>query len=1033
MVDVLRVPFPVLQSSPSLSFKPRLCPLIPPSRRLHLKSNPLLFPLFSSSPSFFKLPLRCSSSSMPLQLSSLSQDSLLYSRAYWVTKTIIAWNVDVVEGSCYLYASKVAALSVTDNGIQGHDLEIKLEEDRSGLPPNVIEKFPHIRDYRAFKLPPVLDAKNLVKCQLAVAEFNSQGKCRNATGLQLPGVLDELFSYDGPLGAFYSAEAVSLCLWAPTAQAVYAHIYKDPVGGSPLEIIPLEETNGVWSTKGPKSWEGCYYMYEVSVYHPSTLHIEKCYANDPYARGLSADGKRTLFVNLHADDLKPEGWDELADMKPDILSFSDISIYELHIRDFSANDDTVNADFRGGYMAFTLKDSAGMLHLKKLSKAGITHVHLLPTFQFAAVDDEKENWKYVANLFNTNSIADSKILEKLPPDSAEQQEKITAIQDDDAYNWGYNPVLWGVPKGSYSSDPNGPCRIVEFRKTIQIVPGYYLRRNTDGFIENSTCVNNTASEHYMVERLIIDDLLSWAINYKVDGFRFDLMGHIMKRTMVKAKDALCSLTKERDGVDGSRIYIYGEGWDFGEVAKNGRGINASQFNICGTGIGSFNDRIRDAMLGGSPFGPPLQQGFVTGLLLEPNGHDHGTKDVEKAMLASAKDHIQVGLAANLRGFVLTDFEGKERKGSEVLCYGGTPVGYAFCPTETWLAHPKLQRDPMKWKSKGVLDEGSLTVLFFRNMLVTITYYKISMVKEWGYSDRVMETLDLDRDQMFFVDQIHVMANLVMVSSVNYVSAHDNETLFDIISLKTPVGISVEDRCRMNHFATSIIALTQGIPFFHAGDEMLRSKSLDRDSYNSGDWFNRLDFTYNSNNWGVGLPPKQKNENSWPLIQPRLADPSFKPQRSHILAAVENFTDVLRIRYSSPLFRLRTANAIQLPFVTLRTHHSETEDQRLLPPERVRFHNTGPSWVPGFIVMSIEDGNEGIPGLAHFSYIVVVFNACPTEESFSSPTLRGRTLQLHPIQVTSTDETVKKSFYEASTGCFTVPARTASVFVEPRKI
>ncbi|MBA0837613.1 hypothetical protein Goarm_009756, partial [Gossypium armourianum] len=152
------------------------------------------------------------------------------------------------------------------------------------------------------------------------------------------------------------------------------------------------------------------------------------------------------------------------------------------------------------------------------------------------------------------------------------------------------------------------------------------------------------------------------------------------------------------------------------------------------------------------------------------------------------------------------------------------------------------------------------------------------------------------------------------------------------------------------------------------------------------------------------------------IQPRLADPSFKPQRSHILAAVENFTDVLRIRYSSPLFRLRTANAIQ---------------------ERIRFHNTGPSWVPGFIVMSIEDGNEGIPGLSQldpiFSYIVVVFNACPTEESFSSPTLRGRTLQLHPIQVTSTDETVKKSSYEASTGCFTVPARTTSVFVEPRKI
>ncbi|XWS66234.1 hypothetical protein CRYUN_Cryun05aG0182100 [Craigia yunnanensis] len=958
MVDELSLPFSVLQSPPPTPFKPRLCPLTPPlRRRFHPKPTPLRFLPFSL-PSFPKQSLHCSSSSMPFQLSSSSQlqYNLLYSRAYWVTKTIIAWDVDVEDGSCYLYASKIAALSVTDDGIQGQDVEIKLEEDSSGLPPHVIEKFPHIRDYRAFKVPPSLDAKNLLKYQLAVAVFHSYGKCSNATGLQLPGILDELFSYDGPLGALYSGEAVSLYLWAPTAQAVYSHIYKDPVAGSPLEIIPLEETNGVWSTKGPKSWEGCYYMYEVSVYHPSTLHIEKCYANDPYARGLSSDGRRTLFVNLDTDGLKPEGWDELADKKPDILSFSDMSIYELHIRDFSANDNTVYPDFQGGYMAFTLQDSAGMLHLKKLSNAGITHVHLLPTFQFAGVDDEKENWKYV----------DSRILEKLPPDSAKQQVQITAIQNDDAYNWGYNPVLWGVPKGSYASDPNGPCRIIEFRKMIQalthiglrivldvvynhlhasgpfdkdsvldkIVPGYYLRRNMDGFIENSACVNNTASEHYMVERLIIDDLLSWAINYKVDGFRFDLMGHIMKSTMVKAKDALCSLTKERDGVDGSRIYIYGEGWDFGEVAKNGRGINASQFNICGTGIGSFNDRIRDAMLGGSPFGHPLQQGFITGLLLEPNGHDHGTKAVEKAMLASAKDHIQVGMAANLRDFVLTDFEGNERKGSEVLSYGGTPVAYALYPTET----------------------------------------------------------------------------------VNYVSAHDNETLFDIVSLKTPVEISVEERCRINHFATSIIALSQGIPFFHAGDEMLRSKSLDRDSYNSGDWFNRLDFTYNSNNWGVGLPPKQKNEKNWPLIQPRLADPSFKPQRSHILAAIENFTNILRIRYSSPLFRLRTANAIQ---------------------ERVRFHNTGPSWVPGIVVMSIEDGNKGVPGLSQldpiFSYVVVIFDACPTEASFISSTLRGRTLQLHPIQVTSTDEVVKNSSYEASSGCFIVPARTTSVFVEPRKI
>jgi pullulanase-type alpha-1,6-glucosidase len=689
------------------------------------------------------------------------------------------------------------------------------------------------------------------------------------------------------------------------------------------------------------------------------LRIEKCIANDPYARGLSADGNRTLLVNLDSDSVKPEGWDSLADEKPDLLSFSDISIYELHVRDFSVRDPTVNPDYRGGYLAFTSQTSAGVHHLKRLSRAGITHLHLLPTFHFAGVADNKDKWK----------TEDIELLESLPPDSAEQQEHITAIQNEDAYNWGYNPVLWGAPKGSYASYGNGPCRVLEFRKMVQainriglrvvldvvynhlhasgpfdensvldkIVPGYYLRRNTDGFIENSTCTNNTASEHFMVERLILDDLLCWAVHYKVDGFRFDLMGHLMKHTMVKAKKMLQGLRKDTSKVDSSSIYIYGEGWDFGEVAKNGRGVNASQSNLCGTGIGSFNDRIRDALLGGSPFGHPLQQGFLTGLSLQPNGHDHGSEADAEQVLAVSKDHIQVGMAANLKDFVLTNCDGQEVKGSEVLTYDGVPVAYASCPTEI----------------------------------------------------------------------------------VNYVSAHDNETLFDIVSLKMPIVLSTEDRCRVNHLATNIIALSQGIPFFHAGDEILRSKSLDRDSYNSSDWFNRLDFSYNSNNWGVGLPPKDKNEKNWPLIKPRLADPSFKPQKSHILSALENFTNILQIRYSSPLFRLRTANAIQ---------------------ERVRFHNTGTSGVPGVIVMGIEVGHDGYPGLSQidskYSYIVVIFNVRPTDASFKIPALKGRALQLHPLQqqqMTSIANFVNNTTYDGISGHFVVPARTTSVFVEPRNI
>ncbi|KAG9449532.1 hypothetical protein H6P81_009497 [Aristolochia fimbriata] len=883
-----------------------------------------------------------------------SQDNLFYAKAYWVTGSIIAWKAKSSDKLFYLYASQSGNLCITDDRIEGYDVKIQLELCTVGLPTNVTDKFPHIRGYKAFKIQSLSDVRDLLKCQLAVAAFNVDGKCSTATSLQLPGVLDDLFSYTGPLGAVFSEKCVSLHLWAPTAQVVNALIYLDSSSDKPSESVPLEEINGVWSIVGPRSWEGCYYVYEIFVYHHSTLKIERCLVNDPYARGLSADGKKTFLVDLDSDALKPEGWDKLADEKPDLSSFTDISIYELHIRDFSAFDHIVDPDIRGGYLAFTCQESAGVQHLKELSDAGLTHVHLLPSFQFAGVDDCKENWKSV----------DFEWLVQLPPDSDEQQAQVVAIQDEDGYNWGYNPVLWGVPKGSYASNPAGPHRILEFRRMVQafnriglrvildvvynhlhgsgpldensvldkVVPGYYLRRNADGCIENSTCVNNTASEHFMVERLILDDLRCWAVGYKVDGFRFDLMGHIMRSTMVKAKTALHSLQRDIDRVDGSKIYIYGEGWDFGEVAKNGRGVNASQFNICGTAIGSFNDRIRDAVLGGSPFGHPLQQGFATGLALEANAHDHGSEDVVDDMLSRLKDHIQVGMAANLRDFIFISRKGEAVKGCEVLTHDGLPVAYAVSPEET----------------------------------------------------------------------------------ITYVSAHDNETLFDIVCLKTPFELSVHERCRINHLMTSIVALSQGVPFFHSGDEMLRSKSLDRDSYNSGDWFNRLDFSFESNNWGVGFPPKEKNEMNWSLIKPRLANLSFKPQKSHILAAVQNFKDLLRIRYSSPLFRLKEANGIQ---------------------ERVRFHNTGPSSVPGVIVMSIEDGHEELPGLAQldnlFCYIVVIVNARPKEVSFTIPSFRAMNFLLHPIQLASSDELVKSSLFEASSGSFTVPSRTTAVFVATR--
>lgn len=885
----------------------------------------------------------------------IQKGSLRLARAYWVKENLVAWPSDVGDAEFYMHASKTANLLLSGNGVEGADSVIKLERDSEGLPLEVVQKFPHIQGYIALKVPPCSNIRLLLKCQLAVASRSSDSVPLDASGIQLPGVLDDLFAYDGPLGPVFTKEGVTLSLWAPTAQRVKLLLYSSPSGGDPEEIVELHEENGTWIAHGPNDWSGQFYLFEITVFHPLTQKIEISLANDPYSRGLSANGERSLMVDLSEPATQPREWTKLALEKPELKGFTDIAIYELHIRDFSIGDESIDPPFRGTYLAFTSQTSRGTKHLKQLADAGLTHVHLLPSFDFASVDEIKENWKSL----------DSKKLATLPPDSEEQQAAVVAIQDEDGYNWGYDPVNWGVPDGSYTTDPNSSKRCLEFRQMIQalnqlglrvildvvynhlhgngpqdrysvldkVVPGYYLRQNTNGEIENSTCMNNTASEHYMVDRLIVDDLRHWAVDYKVDGFRFDLMGHLMKSTMLRAKKVLQSLTVDHDGIDGSKIYLYGEGWDFGEVAGNGRGENASQHNLSGTGIGSFNDRIRDSTIGGSPFADPRQQGFLTGLYWKPNDLHQGDEEAMRDALVSTTDWIRVGLAGNLKDFSFINYVGKEVKGKEVLTHDGRPVAYASSPEET----------------------------------------------------------------------------------INYVSAHDNETLFDIIMLKTARGVSLQERCRINSLASSIVAFSQGIPFFHAGDDILRSKSLDRDSYNSGDWFNRLDFTYKSNNWGVGLPPKEKNGSKWEIMRDLLSNESLRACKSDILLARENFEVLLKIRFSSPLFHLPTTREVQ---------------------ERVKFHETGPSSNPGVIVMSIEDGVEGQNHLHQldrlYQSIIVIFNACPNGISINVPFCSSKQLILHPLQASSSDEVVKQSRYERTKGGFGIPPRTAAVFVEPRE-
>jgi pullulanase-type alpha-1,6-glucosidase len=606
------------------------------------------------------------------------------------------------------------------------------------------------------------------------------------------------------------------------------------------------------------------------------------------------------------------------------------------VRDFSIADQAATPAHRGKYLGFTDVTSNGMRHLAALAQAGLTHLHLLPTFDCATVPERASEHRSTPDLSGFG------------PASERQQAAVAAIRADDAFNWCYDPLHFFAPDGNYATDPDGPARIVEFRRMIlgldriglgavldlvfnhtaasgqgklsvldRIVPGYYHRLDEKGAVTTSTCCANTASERAMMERLMVDAMIVWARDYKVSGFRFDLMGHHSRANILKVRDRLKELTLARHGVDGAKLLLYGEGWNFGEVANDARFVQATQRHMgAGTGIGTFNDRFRDAIRGGSysDTGEAIvrSQGFASGLFTAPNALNKGSSAERRALLKMS-DHLKAGLAGSIRSLRITDQGGVERRLDELVYGAGDPVGYVSDPQET----------------------------------------------------------------------------------INYAEAHDNETLFDLNAYKLPRGTSPSDRMRAQNLATSLVVLAQGVPFLHAGQDLLRSKSLDRNSFDSGDWFNHLDFSMRGNGWGRGLPPKWDNAASWPVQRELLADRRIAVGPAQIRAAAAHAREMLVVRRSSPLFRLRTAEEIA---------------------ERLRFHNVGPNQVPGLIVMSLK-GADGVE-------IVTVFNATPRDVNFALDL--GRGFRLHPVQRESSDPTVRRAAW--AKGNFLTPARTTAVFV-----
>ena len=866
-------------------------------------------------------------------------------RAYWVNRDTLAWFGAEPTDTYQLYYSPDAGITdVATSGAEGDGHAIQLSVDPNGLPQTIIDKFPFLKGATALKIPQAQLAQipALLKDQLVLVKFNGL-KAADATSLQIPGVLDDLFYFDGPLGALIEDDGVRFRLWAPTAQNVRLLVYDTP-GGTVPTIYPMtQEDQGVWETKvGDR---GCinhkYYLYEVTVFSRVEGNVVTNVVTDPYSLGLAADSVKSLVVDLGSPFTKPAFWNLVP--KPPLASPTDIVLYELHIRDFSISDSTVPRNDRGKYTAFTNFFSLGMQHLRSLAKAGLTHVHLLPSFDISSVPE----------LASEQKIPQIDLPIK-GPDSEQPEDAIDAVKDQDGFNWGYDPWHYATPEGSYSTNPDGITRIREFREMVEslhliglrvvmdvvynhtaaagqdphsvldrIVPGYYYRLDANGNIYTNTCCPDTASEHRMFFKLMLDTLKIWAKEYHVDGFRFDLMSFSFKDNLLAIKEALHEIDPT--------IYLYGEGWNFGEVANNALGINATQANMAGTGIGTFSDRGRDAIRGGGPFDGGLSlvanQGFINGLWYDDNGASTLTPSQRRQQLLDAGDLVKLALAGTIKDYSLVDNHGDLVTGAQ-LNYNGQHAGYTLDPPDV----------------------------------------------------------------------------------INYISAHDNQTLFDNNQYKIPMATTMLDRLRVNNLGLALVTLAQGIPFFHAGDDLLRSKSFDKNSYNSGDWFNKLDLTYQTNNFAVGLPQEEDNKGDWTTMDPFLTNPALKPGFSDIYSAHLYFEDILRVRKSSPLFRLQTGDEVK---------------------QRVKFYNVGPAQQPALIVMAISD--KVGPGLdPENKSIVVLFNVDKIPKTISLPGYAGISLTLHPVLEHSlADSIVKQSQYDAGTATFTIPPRTTAVFLERR--
>ncbi|GAD89816.1 pullulanase [Vibrio halioticoli NBRC 102217] len=841
-----------------------------------------------------------------------SSIALQGAKAHWITPSLILLPIETDQAQLVIAPKGGMSVNEQEDLIEGASITLALVETNED---SWKQQYPHLAtQFKAYQIQhkeSEHSIDHLIRGQIWVASYNqgdkdasNLSKLQSVTRVQTASLLDALYAEqtkDLQFGAVFNSETntTTFRVWAPTAQQVKLIPFNQQMQADTPILMRRDYASGSWFVEYANLGHGDFYRYQVTLFHPSSAKIETVSVTDPYSLSLSTNSQHSQVVDVNHPRLKPAGWDEL---RAPIAQKNPVSfmIYETHIRDFSALDLSTIEAHRGKYLAFTDNNSLPVKHLKSLSRRGASHLHLLPVFDIATINEEITEIADINQPFKTlcqtnpqllrhadfslyceSSLTGIQVLQQLKnKDSSTTplvQDLTGIIANNDSYNWGYDPFHYSTPEGSYATSANGMQRILEFRTMVaaiksdikmnvvmdvvynhthaagladksvldKIVPNYYHRLHpTTGEVEQSTCCANTAPERAMMEKLITDSILVWTKDYKIDAFRWDLMGHHPRSQILASLDAAKAINPD--------VYFYGEGWDFGEVANDKMFKQASQLNLYGTGIGSFSDRMRDAVRGGSPFDQSTQlrasQGFGNGAFVYPN-EQNALSETQAKHLA---DLVRLGMAGNLRDYPMQDSKNRSITGAG-LDYNNQPAGYAKDAWET----------------------------------------------------------------------------------INYVEKHDNQTLWDNLQYKAPFDADLNTRIRMHAVSLATVMYGQNVVFHHMGSELLRSKSMQRDSYNSGDWYNKVDFTKQSNNWNIGLPSADKDKSNWQTIESIYENTQGKVELStrDMIKTERYFKEMMEIRASSPLFTLGDGREII---------------------QRVKFHNTGSKQIPGLIIMSIDN-------------------------------------------------------------------------------